>query len=33
MLTQWLKKSIAALEAASPAVKQGVVIARSVGLR
>jgi hypothetical protein len=29
ILTQWLKKSIAALDAASPAVKQGVVIALS----
>ena len=29
MLTQWLKKSIAALDAASPGVKQGVVIALS----
>src|SRR5438045_2401663 len=29
VLTQWLKKSIAALDAASPQVKQGVVIALS----
>jgi hypothetical protein len=29
MVTQWLKKSIAALDAASPKVKQGVVIALS----
>src|SRR5438552_5427423 len=29
VVTQWLKKSIAALDAASPQVKQGVVIALS----
>ena|ERR1043165_8887429 len=29
VITQWLKKSIAALDAASPQVKQGVVIALS----
>src|ERR1043166_5422100 len=29
LITQWLKKSIAALDAASPQVKQGVVIALS----
>ena len=29
LITQWLKKSIAALDAASPQVKQGVVIVLS----